>query len=337
MHRYWNRDTWFIGSIVLMVAGYAVALRRVDLPDWTLLLDFSLSLPLLHYFLFRPSLKQWLLRWIQLTGLGILLGSFIIPESSRIIWPWLEIARNAMVGLMVPIEFALIALLGYGTWKLMKLGDDIDTALQAGIENKLGKSISTQLLVWEARIWLYALFKPKSPRYAGSRHFSYAKQNGNASNQLGFILAILFELPLGHLLLHFMWSPTAAWVASVLSVWGLLYLVAEYHATLLRPVSIDSEKLIIRCGVLSVDAAIPWHRIQSVEKCAQPVRRQPGVRRYKQLGEFNIVIRLQSNVMLPDLFGREQAVAKVCLGLDDPDGFIRAANEKAEVWKLDRI
>jgi hypothetical protein len=326
MRRYWNRDTWFIGSILIMAAGYTVAFRRVDLPDWTLLVDFSFSLPLLHYFLFRPTLKQWLFRWAQLTCLGILLGRFIIPESSRIIWPWLEMARNAMFGLMVPIELAAIALLGYGVWKLMQLGGDIDTALQAGIENKLGKSFSTQLVFWEARIWLYALFKPNNPRYAGDRHFSYAKQHGNASNQMGFILAILLEMPLAHLLLHFMWSPTAAWIASGLSVWGLLYLVAEYRATLGRPVSLDNENVYIRCGVLSMDAIIPWHQIKSIEKISEPVRRQPGVRRYKQLGELNVAIHLQPNVVLPDLFGRDQRIEKICLGLDEPDGFIRVAS-----------
>lgn len=328
MHRYWNRDTWFMGSILLMAAAYTVAFRRFDFPDWTLLIDFSLSLPLLHYWLFRPTFKQWLLRWAQLTGLGILLGQFIIPDSSRVIWPWLEILRNAMVGLMIPIELGVMVFLGYGVWKLMQLGDDIDTALQTGIENKLGKSISTQLALWEARIWLYALFKPKNLRYAGNQHFSYAQQHGNAANQMGFILAILFEMPLAHLLLHFIWSPTAAWVASGLSVWGLIYLVAEYRATLVRPVSLDNEKLYIRCGVLSADAIIAWHQIQAIEKIAAPVRRQQGVRRYKQLGELNVVIHLQPNVMLADLFGREQPVATICLGLDDPDGFIRAVSVK---------
>lgn len=328
MRKYWNRDTWFIGSVLLMAGTYIVLFRRMDLPDWTLLLDFSLSLPLLHYFLFRPTLKQWLLRWIQLTGLGILLGSFIIPESSRMIWPWLEMFRSAMIGLMIPLELALIAFFAYGIWKLMKLGDDVDNALQAGIEDKLGKSLYTQLMVWEARIWLYALFKPKHPRYSGNRHFSYAKQHGNASNQLGFILAILFEMPVAHLLLHFMWSPTAAWFASVLSVWSLIYLVGEYRATLVRPVSLGSDQLTIRCGVLSTDALIPWDQIRSIEKNAQPVRRQPGVRRYKQMGELNIAIHLQPGVMLPDMLGREKPVSTIYLGLDEPDRFIQEASVK---------
>jgi membrane protein YdbS with pleckstrin-like domain len=327
MQRYWNRTTWFIGSVIFMAAVYTAAFRRTVIPDWMLLVDFSVSLPLLHYLLFRPALKQWLVRWAQLTGLGILLGRFIIPESSRVIWPWLELARNALLGLMIPIELGIMGLVAYGVWKLMKLDGDVDHALQVEIERRLGKSPSAQLALWEARIWLYAFFNPHNRNYAGDQHFSYARQNGNASNQLGFIIAILFEMPLAHLLLHFMWSPTAAWIASALSAWGLIYLVSEYRATLARPVSIGREQLYIRCGVLSVDAEIPWHQIQSIETCAQPLRRAPGVRRYKQMGEFNITIHLHPGATLPDIFGRAQAVTKICLGLDDAAGFIDAAKK----------
>ena len=326
MHWYWSRNTWFIGSIIGMAALYTVAFQRIHLPDWMLLVDFSLSLPLLHYLLFRPALKQWLIRWTQLTGLGIILGHFIIPESSRLIWPWLEMVRTAAWALVVPAELAIFALIAFSIWKLIKLDGDIDQALQEGITRKLGDSLSARLALWEARIWLYALYRPKNLRHAGARHFSYAKQHGNASNQLGFIIAILFEMPLVHLLLHFMWSPKAAWITSAASVWGLLYLVGEYRATLARPVSIDSDRLYIRCGALSVDAVIPWHQIKSVEACRETVRRQPGVRRYKQMGELNIAIHLHPGVALPDFLCRLQPVRQICLGLDDAEGFIQAAS-----------
>lgn len=326
MQRYWNRETGFIGSVVLMAAIYAMAFRRIALPDWMLLIDFSISLPLLHYLLFRPALKKWLIRWAQLTGLGILLGSVIIPESSRQIWPWLEMLKSAAMAVLIPVELAVMGGIAYAVWKLMRLDGNIDRALQAAVEKRLGESISARLALWEARIWLYALFKPRYTRYTGGQHFTYAKNDGNASNQLGFIFAILLEIPLAHMLLHFTWSPKAAWIASVLSVWTMGYLVAEYRATLARPVSIDCDNLYIRCGVLSMDAVIPWHQIQSIEAIRKTVRRQPGVRRYKQMGELNIAIHLRPGVRLPDLIGRMQHTKKICLGLDDAEGFIKAAS-----------
>ncbi|GAB2850351.1 hypothetical protein GCM10027277_18160 [Pseudoduganella ginsengisoli] len=309
-----------------MAAIYAAAFNRHHLPDWMLLADFSISLPLLHYLLFRPSLKRWLFRWFQLTSLGIILGHFIIPESSRVIWPMLEKVRTAATGLLIPVELAVMSMIAYSVWKLAKLDGNIDRALQDGITRKLGTTVSSHLALWEARIWLYALYKPINASYAGRQHFTYAKQNSNASNQLGFIIAILFELPLAHMLLHFIWSPKAAWIATALTAWSMVYLISEYRATLVRPVSIDSEHLYIRCGTLSVDTVIPWHQIRSIGKTTEQVRRQPGVRRYKQMGAINISIQLQPNVQLPDFLGRAQPLTAIYLGLDDPDGFIQAAS-----------
>jgi hypothetical protein len=291
MQIHWTRQTWFAASIISMTAAYVAAFRIFPLPDWTLLVDFSLTLPLLHYVLFRPVLKKWLLRWAQLIGLGILLGSLIIPPSSRLIWPWLEMARSTALGLLLPIELAAFAGIAYAIWKLARLDGDIDNAMRSAINERLGKSMSANLVLFEARVWLYALGKLKQVRYAGTRHFSYAHQQGNASNQLGFIIAILFELPLAHMLLHFIWSPRAARIASALSAWGLLYLIAEYRATLLRPVSIDDRALLIRYGILSADAEIAWEQIRSM-----PPRPGHTTHRWhmRRRGSATVVIRAQT-------------------------------------------
>lgn len=328
MQRQWTRRTWFAASVISITAAYIAAFRTFPLPDWTLLVDFSLTLPLLYYALFRPALKKWLLRWVQLIGFGILLGSLIIPPSSRLIWPGLEMARNTALGLLLPIELAVFAGIAYAIWKLARLDGDIDNAMRSAITERLGTSVSANLVLFEARVWLYALGKLKRVRYTGARHFSYARQQGNASNQLGFIIAILFELPLAHMLLHFIWSPRVAWIASALSAWGLLYLVAEYRATLLRPVSIDSRALLIRYGILAADAEIAWGQIRSIAQVQQQVRRQVGVRRYKQMGELNIVIHLQPGVELPNVFGSAQPITEIHLGIDNAEDFIEAVRSK---------
>lgn len=135
MQRYWNRETGFIGSVVLMAAIYAVVFRRIAVPDWMLLFDFSVSLPLLHFLLFRPTLKKWLIRWVQLTGLGILLGSVIIPESSRQIWPFLEMIKSTAMAAMIPLELAVMGGIAYTVWKLMRLDGNIDRALQMAVKS----------------------------------------------------------------------------------------------------------------------------------------------------------------------------------------------------------
>lgn len=113
--------------------------------------------------------------------------------------------------------------------------------------------------------------------------------------------------------------------------WGLLYLIAEYRATLLRPVSIAEHALLIRYGILSADAEIAWGQIQSIGRVHQQVRRQVGVRRYKQMGELNIVIHLQPGVELPNVLGSAQPITEIYLGIDNPDDFIEAVRSKVSV------
>lgn len=157
--------------------------------------------------------------------------------------------------------------------------------------------------------------------FSGERHFNYSNNGGNASNQLGFIIAIFFELPLMHMLLHFMCSPTAAVVASALSAWALLYMVADYRATLYRPVSLSRDGMIIRCGALAADAVIPCAVVETVEEFKGTVRRKAGIRRYVQLGQPNVVVSLKTGCELPDLFGRQQPLSKIYLSLDQPRVF----------------
>lgn len=70
-----------------------------------------------------------------------------------------------------------------------------------------------------------------------------------------------------HMLLHFMCSPSAAIVASALNAWALLYMVADYRATLYRPVSLSRDGMIIRCGALAADAPIPYAVVANCPIC----------------------------------------------------------------------
>ena len=97
----------------------------------------------------------------------------------------------------------------------------------------------------------YALFSKKirQQNFTGDSHFSCHKKDGAQSNQLGFILIILFELPIMHLLLHFLWSPIAANLTTGLTLLGLVFFIAEYKAIAIRPISIVPDSIIVRYGI----------------------------------------------------------------------------------------
>ncbi len=135
---------------------------------------------------------------------------------------------------------------------------------------------------------------------------------------------MVFDIPIAHLLLHFLWSPTAAWVATALTAWGLLYLVADYRATLARPVSLGVAALHVRCGALACDAVIPYAAIAAVARVPHPERRLPGKRYFRHQGVMNVEITLRPGSALPTLLGSDKAASHLVLGVDDPAQFVGA-------------
>lgn len=313
----------FFLVLLAMTAAYYFAFQFGAVPEWALLVDFTITLPLIYWWLYRPTAKKMLVRWLSLTMLAIFIGRYIIPEQSKSAFHVLEEYRFIYLVFGVAAEVGIAGLLIWKLSSVMRLSRNADESLQNTVYTLMGRNIYSALALFEARIWYYALFMRdgKTLTFPGERHFGYANSGGNASNQLGFIVAILFELPLMHMLLHFIWSPTAAVVASALSAWALLYMVADYRATLYRPVSISRDGILIRCGALAADALIPYSMVEAVEEFKGAARRQSGVRRYIQLGQPNIAVSLSMGSALPDLFGRPQPLSKIYLSLDEPRAF----------------
>ncbi|PAJ75061.1 hypothetical protein CJF42_07070, partial [Pseudoalteromonas sp. NBT06-2] len=150
--------------------------------------------------------------------------------------------------------------------------------------------------------------KIRQQYFTGDSHFTCHKKDGTQSNQLGFILIILFELPIMHLLFHFILSPFAANLTTGLTLLGLAFFLAEYKAISIRPVSITPNSLIIRYGVLN-PLEISLANIESIQLSSGFIRRSSNVKRFNLAGNPNVEIQLNSGKF-------------IYLGVDSPSDFI---------------
>ena len=316
-----TRKYVFAAAMLLVVVAYyfyfstPLALNDYSAhpPMWPWLVDVLLSAPLLYYVLFRPTLRQLLTAWLAIASAGLLCGRLLQPELGAQLGTY----SLLLIALEIALELGLMVLLVRRCTVLLRRGGNVDEVMESVLSNKL--------VLFEARIWYYGLFLRRGERlvFQGEQHFSYANNGGNASNQFGFLMVILFEMPLAHLIAHFVLSsPALAWGLDVLSLWGLLYLLAEYRATQWRPISLDREMIIIRSGVLAGDRVVPFSMVESVSACDDRVRRQPGVIRCRQMGQLNVRLQLRPGSQLPNLFGRAKTVSSIYLSLDKPDQFI---------------
>lgn len=195
--------------------------------------------------------------------------------------------------------------------------------LARAVERYLGTGTMARLALLEARIQYYALLMRKTPQFEGEQHFHTAKAGGNASNRLAWLVLIAFDIPIAHLVLHYVWSPMAAWVSTVATLLGLMYLLADYRATLVRPISLGADALLLRCGAMAADAVIPYAMIESVQRVPHPARRLKDKRYYRHQGE-NVEITLRDGSVLPTLLGAGKPATHAVIGVDDPAKFVEA-------------
>ena len=319
----------FALAALVMVAVYTalmrghVALPGGPLPSWAMAVDLLVVLPV-AWLLLEP--RQWRRRWpkaLAIAGAGLLVGRWLAPEGDAL-WSALGDLRWLALALLVVAELWLLSGIVRHVWRTP---GDINAEAAAGqaVQRVFGDGVAGRLVQVEARLWIYALMRrPAAAPFAGTQHFGAHRQHGNASNQQGFVIVMAAELPVAHLLLHLAFGATVAWVVTAISIYGWLFLWAEYRATFWRPVSIGPDVLHLRYGLL-FDVALPREAVLHAEIIDRktPLPRAPTRLRLEGMGRANLRLRLRpgTRVLLP--WG-EREVEEIALGLDEPQRFIQA-------------
>lgn len=105
--------------------------------EWPLLFDLIITLPLIYYFLFKPTLKQLAIKSLILLSLGIFIGAFVIPESSQQIWPYLTQLRYLVIVVFVLFELSLIFSLLHIIKSSANIESNIEQNIASFVKNKL--------------------------------------------------------------------------------------------------------------------------------------------------------------------------------------------------------
>lgn len=321
----------FLVAAAVVVLGNVLAVEthpRLGLgspPEWPVAIDLLVLLPALYVFLHRPVTRATLLRAAMIASLGVLIGSLLLPPASKSLWTWLESARYLVIAAVVAVQLGIVLLVVRDV--LAVRSEPLERALHESISRRIEGPLRP-LLCLEARMWAYAFASKRAlAHWPDVPAFFGARQGGNASNQQGFLIIVGAEIPIAHALVHFLWSPTAAIVISALSVYGFVFLLAEYRATLHRPTVVGANSLHVRSGVVH-DFEIPWGSIASVAICAPSApRRAQGRVRCFGMGQANVLLKLRPGTRIAGLFGSAE-VHEIHLGLDAPADFVTSVSAR---------
>jgi len=125
--------------------------------------------------------------------------------------------------------------------------------------------------------------------------------------------------------LHFVllrWSHVAAWLATLLSAWGALWIVGDMHAVRLRPLRLADDALVVELGI-RWRAVVPYDAIRSVTVAASP-RRGPRTLVATVVGAADVPVTLSRPLEARGLLGRSKRFDELLLSADRPDALIAA-------------
>ncbi|MGH7587123.1 MAG: hypothetical protein ACRELU_00865 [Gemmatimonadota bacterium] len=246
----------------LALVGQLPHLDRASPVAIGLTLDMVVIVPLAFYLLVVRRRNVPIITLIPVFVLSVVAASRVLPADHQ------GTLRVAEV-LAVPLELGLI---GWIVWRARtalrkgrgdKGADPLEQFRRAALEltrnDRAAAMIATEIAVlyyafgaWRAR--------PHAP--AGTSAFSHHRRSGHAGIVLVFLLVMLVEGFAVHLLL-LQWSALAAWIFTIGTVYGALWLIADYRATVLRPILVSDEGILVRAG-FRCTMHVPHGRIADV-------------------------------------------------------------------------
>jgi hypothetical protein len=127
--------------------------------------------------------------------------------------------------------------------------------------------------------------------------------------------------------LHFLFRKlgnTAVIMADVLSIYAIIFMVADLIALTRRPIVIDNQQLTIRNG-------IRWHAIVDLDKIekVELISRLPtdkDIRKVATLGEPNLLLTLTEPIELTGFYGVRFQTKRLAILVDDRELFVKSLN-----------
>jgi len=213
-----------------------------------LTLDLVVVVPLGFYLLVVRRLRLPLVLMAPAFLLSVLAASRILPADRQQALHFIEVA-------MIPAELGLIGWIGTRAAIALRrargnaAADPLEQLRRAALE-LTGNDRVSGILATEIAVLVYGLgswrARPHAP--GETTAFTHHRRSGQGRIVFAFLLIMAIEAFAVHLLL-LVWSATAAWIFTIGTAYAALWLLADYRATVLRPILIDEESLLVRAGL----------------------------------------------------------------------------------------
>ncbi|HYU34569.1 MAG TPA: hypothetical protein VEW48_20660 [Thermoanaerobaculia bacterium] len=310
----------------------ASALRRAARPDLLALgitLDLVVVVPCLVYFLLVRGRGWSPLLVIPAFIVSLAVAGRVLPTSR-------QQALHVLEWLAIPLELIVVGLVVVKARQVarrMRSAGPADPGtlferMRDAAREVLGANLLSDVLAFEIAICHHALAGWRTRPVSSPETFTYHRRVAYGAI-LGALMLVMIPETIGlHVLLQ-RWNATAAWVLTVLSIYGVFWLLGLYQAVRLRPIRIEEDRLLIRIG-LKWRVEVPFQDVAAVEilRGGTVLPKRKDFLRAVVLGDARYLLTLKRPATAEGPYGIRRRVEQIAFTVDEPQRFEAALKDR---------
>lgn len=199
-----------------------------------------------------------------------------------------------------------------------------DFAIQTALTDTLKSPLLLKLLATELITLYYAFFAKfeRTDVVGKNTQFSYAKSSNAHDIFLFVALSQLPFLPFIHVFLEYKKGPGPAWVVTLLTLWSVIWFLAQVEAIKFRPIELGDDHLKYRFG-LSWMADIPLSKIKMARSIAVTEPLDGDDLFLSPLGSAkNVILEFETPIRFSGPYMRKRCEGKAAISVDSPSSFL---------------
>ena len=272
---------------------------------------------------YQKSVMETKVKFIFGLAVLVLLVNVSILKDQQVLGYQITVAILATIAGII-VDYILLTKF----FKLFELKrqecSSVDCAVKFVFRRALRWPLLFRALSIELITLYYAFFAKleKQEKTNEETSFSYSKLSN--SKDMFWIIAIaqLPTLPLIHVVVEHYKGPTIAWVITLLTLWSVIWYLAQVQAVRFRPIELGNACLKYRFG-LSWKSDIPLKQISKVRKINFSDKLDGFAYFLSPLGaEKNIIIEFYKPVCFVGPFFLRKRKKKAAITIDRPDKFL---------------
>lgn len=303
--------------------------------------DLTIVLPLFFYLLVVRN-RLSLITLLPVVIAGFWFSYFIVPHHNSDIFKYAKYGILLVEAVFIVIELYLASLLLRKIPILIRNYKEqkencfyYPSTMRNALYKTFGKKKLIDFLVYDFTIFYYAFFvwKKKWENKAGSHVFTIHTKSGYFGLFIMLVHAMVIEVIGIHFLIAHFWGHTAAWIITILDLYALLWIVADYQAVRLSPIVLKDNKLFAQVGIRReievnldnikfVQASVTDKKTREKEKESFSIT-LPDL--FEEDPQFEIELAEPIFAYLP--FGKRKKITKMYVTADDKEAFFQALNQ----------